>query len=293
VFGEGSPRHSGEENHAFLQTSRAAGPSQQADPGPSRQAASAGGSRGPADVGSRSSKGSSSNNSGYGVLIDRPTLNLQPSTREELDQLRRGQILTPEELRHVDGEPVSSQNIDGRYTPLSPPPRLVDPELVGAPHVNRPSFKPRLSHLSQLSTIPDADEPATVAMARRVRAEDLASRSPPQLPLPLSDPNSNRGSGFIGGLGVGLAGLGRWNWFKSLESNSRRNSRMSPLNNDADVRKSLLDPQMSEITPTQNLSLRGLTFGMGHDGNKSDTTSNRNRTTVYHDASSSSPTTPT
>ena len=84
--------------------------------------------------GSLSSNGTSStNHSGYGVLIDRPTVNMLPATTEELDQLRQGHILSPK---------------DGRYAPLPPPPRLIYPELVQqTPLLERPLFKPQTSHL--------------------------------------------------------------------------------------------------------------------------------------------------
>jgi len=87
-----------------------------------------------APSGSLSSNGTSStNHSGYGVLIDRPTVNLLPATTEELDQLRQGHILSPK---------------DGRYAPLPPPLRLIDPELAQQmPLLERPSFKPQTSHL--------------------------------------------------------------------------------------------------------------------------------------------------
>ena len=83
---------------------------------------------------SLSSNGTSStNHSGYGVLINHPTVNLLPATTEELDQLRQGHILSPK---------------DGRYAPLPPPPRLIDPELAQqTPPLERPPFKPQTSHL--------------------------------------------------------------------------------------------------------------------------------------------------
>jgi hypothetical protein len=298
-LGEGSPRHSGEEADSFLRRSRAAGSSpagQPLDPelgGRSSAPPYAGIARVPVPPsGSLSSSGTSStNHSGYGVLIEKPTLNLLPSTQEELARERRGQILTPEELRRMEEEHVLPRP-DAGGSPLLPPPRLIDPEFAWTPPLDRPAFKPQSSYLSQVSTYPDVEESATLLTARRVRVEDLAPRSPPQLPLPLSDVGTSSNSGFLTGLGQGLASIGRLSWFKNLDGHSPRNSRphsflSSPLTDeDIEHGKSLLGPQMSE-----SRSSRGVGFGMDGDRPIS-TVSARSAGTVYHDAFSSLPGTP-
>jgi hypothetical protein len=282
IPGEGSPRHSGEEADPFLQRNGAA-TAQQRD-------AEAGVRTSQAEPGSLSSNGSSSNRSGYGVLIDRPTLNLMPATTEELNDMRSGHILSPEELHRINEETVlPADNGDRRNAPLPPPPRLVDPSTSTLP-LARPPFKPQTSHLSQMSTIPDAADPVTVAMARRVRIEDLSSRSSPQLPLPLADTGASSTTGFLAGLGAGLASIGRLSWLKSGESNSsRRSSRMHSYltapHDDIEAGKSLLQPQMAES------SSQWRSFERKHGGTRI-STSTVGDGSVYHDAYSSLPGTP-
>jgi hypothetical protein len=283
--GQGSPRHSGEEADPFLQRSNGAAAAQQGD-------AEVGVRTSQAAPGSQSSNGSSSSNqSGYGVLIDRPTLNLMPSTTEELDHMRSGHILSPEELRRINEETVlpSPDHGDRRFAPLPPPPRLVDPEhaSTSTPPVERPPFKPQTSHLSQMSTIPDADEPVTVSMARRVRVEDRSSRTPPQLPFSLGDASPRNSIGFLAGLGAGLANIGRLSWLKSSESNSRRTSYLAAQHEDIEAGKSLLHPQMSETSAS-----RWRSFGKNSDVVRPISASSMSGGSVYHDAHSSLPGTP-
>ncbi|KAF5379658.1 hypothetical protein D9615_005772 [Tricholomella constricta] len=292
TWGERSPRHSGEEADPFLRRSGAGTPSQAPDPemgGRSSAPPYVGIPRVPVPpAASQSSAGSSStNHSGYGVLIERPTLNLLPTTTEELDRQRRGHILSPEEQRRLEDESVLPPNAD--YSPLVPPPRLVDPDLW-APGPDNLPFTSKSSQFS-LSAYPDADEAATLLTARRVRVEDLASRSPPQLTRPLGgESSSNRNSGgFLSNLG-----LGRLSWFKNLDGHSRRNSRTnsffgSPLNDDdLEIGKALLGPEMSETQTSRPIGL-----GMGFDGERPmSTASGRSVATVYHDANSSIPGTP-
>lgn len=293
TLGEGSPRHSGEEADPFLRRSQ----------GDAAAAEGAGeiGTRAdpsapvPPATGSLSSNGSSStNHSGYGVLIDRPTLNLLPSTTDEISRMRRGHILSPEELRRINEEtvlPSDNGHGHGRNAPLPPPPRLLDAEPSQSATLHRAPFKPQTSHLSQMSTIPDADEPVTVIHARRVRVEDLASRTPPQLPFSLGNASISSHSGFLAGLGAGLASIGRLSWLKTSESNSRRTSRthsyLGMPNDDIEAGKSLLHPQMSEST-----SSRGQSLGKNVDGTRPVSTSSISGTSIYHDAYSSLPGTP-
>jgi hypothetical protein len=290
TLGEGSPRHSGEEADPFLQRSRAAASGSKA--AATDSGARAGSSRVPVPPpppGSRSSKGSSStNHSGYGVLIDRPTLNLMPSTTAELDQLRRGHILSAEELRRINEEEemvLPADNGQGRYSPpLPPPPRLVDPARSQTPPLERPLPKPETSHPSQMTTAADTDEHATVAIARHVRVETHTSHSPPRLPSSLAEASSSTHSGFLAGLGAGLANIGRLSWLKSVDSHSRRTSRapsyLATPHEDIEAGKSLLHPQMSESTST-----RGKSFGKTSDRTRPLSASSGG--TVYHDARSS------
>ena len=291
ALGEGSPRHSGEEADPFLRRSKnGASPARPADTEMGARPGSSQVPGAPAPPSGSLSSGdtSSTNHSGYGVLIDRPTLNLMPATTQELEHMRRGHILSPEELERINEETVLPSHDKNR--PLPPPPRLVDPERSGTPPPERSPFKPRASHLSRVSTIPDVDEPVVVT-ARRVRVEDLASRSPPQIPLSLADASSSNNTGFLAGLGAGLANIGRLSWLKSVDSNSRRNSRVHSYpgtpHDDVEAGKSLLHPQMSEST-----SSRGQGFGKNSDGARPVSASSISGGSVYHDAHSSLPGTP-
>ena len=294
ALGEGSPRHSGEEADPFLRRSQVGAAA--AQPADTEVGVRPDSGQVP---GSLSSNGTSStNHSGYGVLIDRPTLNLLPGTAEELDHLRQGHILSPDELRRINEEsvlpPPDNNNDDPRFRPLPPPPRLVDPEHVQTPLLDRPPFKAQGSRLSQMSTIPDADEPVTVGMARRVRAEDLASRSPPELVRTLADVGPSTSTGFFAGLGAGLANIGRLSWLKNSESNSRRTSRShsySPTSHDdVEAAKALLHPQMSESSSSRERNFG--TFGKNPDRARPVSTSSISGGSVYHDAYSSLPGTP-
>ncbi|KAG6817226.1 hypothetical protein H0H87_011283 [Tephrocybe sp. NHM501043] len=242
-------------------------------------------------TGSQSSKGSSgtgkssaTNHSGYGVIMEHPTLNLLPSTAEELERQRRGHILSPEELTRMNEEAVIP--VDGHYPGLSTPSRLLDnprPDEGWTSHRDPPSHNrlPLTAKDSQnsLAAYPDAHEPVTVLTARRVRVEELGSRSP-RLTDSLGEGSSKNGSrGFLSSLG-----LNRLSWFKSLDSGSRRNSRAnsyitSPRNDeDVEMGKALLDPEMAELQPP----VRGL--GLFDGERPLSTASARSAATVYHDA---------
>ncbi|GLB44784.1 hypothetical protein LshimejAT787_1801210 [Lyophyllum shimeji] len=291
TWAEGSPRQSGEEADPFLRRGGAGTPPQPPDPemGGRPMPPYVGIARVPVPPpgnGSQSSGGSSgTNHSGYGTLIDRPTLNLLPSTAEELDRQRRGHILSLEELQRMDEESVLP--LSAEYSPLVPPPRLVDPDLAWGPG---PGPHRKSSQFS-LSAYPDAYEAPTVLTARRVRAEDLASRSPPQLTQPLSETRSNGNSGGL----LSALGLGRLSWLKNLDSSSKRNSRThsfrtsTPANDDPEVGVALLSPpEMSESQTSRRLGL-----GLAYDGERPvSTASGRSAATVYHDAYSSLPGTP-
>ncbi|KAG5641865.1 hypothetical protein DXG03_004089 [Asterophora parasitica] len=226
---------------------------------------------------SKESGGSASTNSGYGVVIPHTIFN-----PETLAELRRDQALTPEQIQRLEEESVRPSGGDSS---LTPPPRLVDPDLW-SPGPEHLPFTNKAS-LGSLSGYPDADEAATLLIARRVRVEDLASRSPPHLPQPLSYENgSNRNSGgFLSNLGLG--GL---SWFKNIDGHPWRNSRHAMLpDDDLEVGQALLGPEMSESQSSRRL----IGLGMANEGDRPlSTASGRSIATVYHDAHSSLPGTP-
>lgn len=297
--GEGSPRGSGEEVDPFLQRSRGAPavpPKRKggAKPGPFRRKAA------PAEVrnvpinGSASSKNSSGKNtsstgSGYGSLLDHPTIHFNPD-----DEYRPGyNPPTPEPLHTLVEESVlqASDGGDTDFGPPMPPPPLVDPES----HSSRDSS--RNSRQTHRSSYPiDGDEPAMLATARRVRVEDLGPRtSPLSSNSPLHSPehpstsDAARHSGGLLGLGS-LVGLGRIsNLFKSLDSSSRRHSRVS--SEDLESGQALLgnvSPEMSDQRPLapamSTMSDRPMSSVSARSA--------ASGATVYHDAQSSMPSTP-
>ncbi|KAG6897013.1 hypothetical protein C0992_004657 [Termitomyces sp. T32_za158] len=154
-------------------------------------------------LGSQSSKGSEStgesfgtDRSGYGVLVERPTLNLNPSTTAELERQRRGHILAAEELDRINEEAVLPQESEGELSPLHPLPHSLDPnEGWTSGNRNSASLNPFVKRPSQnsLAAYPDADEAATLSTARRVRVEELASRSPPRLVGSFGEVDSRNG----------------------------------------------------------------------------------------------------
>lgn len=275
--GEGSPRQSGGEADTFLQRS----PANQHDAEVGgRGAPGSGVPRVPVPGnGSLSSSGSSTNNSGYGTLIERPTLNLLPITKEELARERRGPILTREELERLEEEEAEFEE-KAESMPLVPPPRLLDP--------GRP-FKHYSSQLT-LSGYPDAEEAATLLTARRVRVDELASRSTPLLPMPTPQRSINNSGGFFGS-------LRRLSWFRHSDSGSGRNSRahelLSALGYDEDVEagKSLLGQPADPLEKPP--STRGLAKGLGLEMDRpASTVSGQSGATVFYDAPSSLPATP-
>ncbi|KAG6853281.1 hypothetical protein C0991_005503 [Blastosporella zonata] len=290
---ERSPRMSGGEADPFLAQTTPDSPTQSVDQGMTQHANApppAGIARVPVPTtGTQSSKGSSgqssaTNHSGYGVVMEHPTLNLLPSTTEELGLQRRGHILTPHELARMNEEAVIP--VEGEYP--GPPPRLLDylhpDEGWGPPNRDSGEQRPMTNKSSQnsLSAYPDANEAVTLLTARRVRVEELASRSPPRLTDSLGEGSSTTGGrGFLSSLG-----LDRLSWFKNSDFGSRRNSHNSyipsPLNNeDVEMGKALLGPEMSELQPPP----RGL--GLFEGERPLSTASGRSAGTLYHDAHSS------
>ncbi|KAG6918428.1 hypothetical protein DXG01_014607 [Tephrocybe rancida] len=289
------PRPTGGETDPFLAQTTPDSPTNSVDHGMTHRNAppGIGITRVPAPTtGTQSSKGSSgtskssnTNHSGYGVIMERPTLNLLPSTAEELDRQRRGPILSSEELNRINEESVLPRNDEGEYSPLSPP-RLLPDEGWSSGNRHSGEQLPLAKEGSQnsLSAYPDANEAATLLTARRVRVETLGSRSPPRLDIPLGEDYSKNGGRSL----FSSLGLDRLSWFKSSDSGSRRNSRAnsyitSPRNDeDVEMGRALLGPEMTEV----QAPLHG---GLGlFDGERPiSTVSARSAGTVYHDAYSS------
>ncbi|KAK0444251.1 uncharacterized protein EV420DRAFT_1009285 [Desarmillaria tabescens] len=300
--GEGSPRGSGEEVDPFLQRSRdapAVPPKRRggAKPGPfRRQAAPAEAKKVPMDTVSSNGTNSSGNKSsstgsGYGSLLERPTIHFDPE-----DEYRPGFTPpAPEPLHTLVEESVLQPSDDGNtdFGPsMPPPPPLIDPDS----HSSRDSS--RNSRQTHRSSYPiDGDEPAMLATARRVRVEDLGPRtSPLSSNSPLDSPerlhpgtsDAARHSGGLLGLGS-LVGLGRFsNLFKSMDSSSRRHSRLPSddlesgqallANVSPEMSQRPLGPAMSSMSdrPMSSVSAKSAASGA----------------TVYHDAQSSIPSTP-
>ncbi|KIK67024.1 hypothetical protein GYMLUDRAFT_256983 [Collybiopsis luxurians FD-317 M1] len=286
--GEGSPRVSGDEAASFLRRDHdnaamqgpvapvsVAGPSTATDP-PRHP---------PSADNSLSSNSTNSAASGYGTLLQNPSLGVFPSFGQE--HRSTGRILSPEQLRQFDDLPseprsrLSTVGEQGELVPLPLPPRLVD---VSHSHSRSLDRMPSLG--SQAS---DAGE-ATLLTARRVRAEDLG-------PRPTTDSSRKRDSLR----GFGLAALG---WFQGLgSSSSRRNSQLSPslqstslADRDIEAGRALLNAEIdlpSEMAEVPRF--RGqLGLGVGYAGNRpvSGASANSRTSTIYHDAQSSLPGTP-
>lgn len=200
--GEGSPRQSGEEHDAFLRPRDTVG----AAASPSRPRGAQ------ATANSNSSASSNSHASGFGVLLDRPSIGFTPSIPEEL---QIGQ--SPSELEHLEHKPSLPEETeydDGGYTgafayskSLPSRPQL-DP--AAAPLLGSADLPSRRSQ----SSLPGEPEEATVHTARRVKVEDLGPRE-------LADPSSSRklSNGILSAIGLGgLAHLARQSWFKHFDS---------------------------------------------------------------------------
>ncbi|KAJ8520766.1 hypothetical protein ONZ45_g2495 [Pleurotus djamor] len=231
-----------------------------------------------------SSNGSS--NSGYGNLIDVPTLGMTggayaaaygPVQQDDGDdgyQQRRGPILTPGELSRLDEEASVAHSHEMGYSPLVPPPRL-DPDQFGIRSVSPTSHRavtptafadvpPQDSQGSlgtKRSSYPvDAEEAktATVMTARRVRVEDLGPRSPlsekssaPTSPRSPTSPLLRSGSPDRRGSGSGawLAGFGLGSLANSLGRMSFFKGSDSPR-----ASTSRYDPQSTAYRPSEYVS---------------------------------------
>ncbi|KAI5894077.1 uncharacterized protein SCHCODRAFT_02623659 [Schizophyllum commune H4-8] len=156
---------------------------------------------------------SSSGTTDYGVTLEEPTL--FRGQRQNYNQDYRGSILSPEQQRELDEATSSAPSTpykqpaipesdnEADFSPLMPPPRLVDPEFG------------RTRSSSPL----DRDEPVVVQTAQRVRMSDVGPRMPrshsPILEVDetehMTPPPSRRISGqsWLGSLasGIGLSRL--------------------------------------------------------------------------------------
>lgn len=313
--GEGSPRHSGEEADPFLR--RPAPEMQEASQHRVSFVGAAATSEKPGSAanGSLSSSNKSSAASGYGSVLDRPTLGVSVTPPEQ----RRGQILSPAQLRQLDEETVLPPAADA---PSMIPPRLVDPtsprNLAPLPRMGSkssitPSIKPwemtpglGFSHQTSRNSVTssmhaDQMHEPTVQTARRVRMEDIGVKSPllsvPQSPE-ASPPSSSAPSSWKA---LGLGGLAsRLSWFKNSESSSKRNSRTesfvgTPLaDSELEAGRALLSAgEPSALRdPTRRFGVIGTLdrpISTVSTGSKSGGAS---APSVYHDARSSLPGTP-
>ncbi|KAF8872577.1 hypothetical protein BD779DRAFT_1572256 [Infundibulicybe gibba] len=292
--GEGSPRHSGEEADPFLQQS--AGPSRprsaRVPPPPIHDGSH-----------SSSSKTASTNTSGYGVLLDRPTLRIGPQDAPSIvSEERRGKTLP-----YDTHDPRARDS--AQYSPLMPPPRLVDPasHSPDLDYLPAPTYKPHHdSYVSHRSASPMDLEDAPVLTARRVRVEDLAPRGSKST---TASPVSSSG-GWMSGLGLGLGNIKRMSWFTRNSGDKAEDEAESgplllnypgssssppPLPEKSQLRMQS-QPQMSQVRLGDSL-----TSSRGRAGPDSarplSSVSARSGTsvsggTIYHDAYSSIPTTP-
>ncbi|KJA25097.1 hypothetical protein HYPSUDRAFT_438748 [Hypholoma sublateritium FD-334 SS-4] len=339
VPGEGSPRHSGEEQDTFLQQSTAGGGSSTAGPstmglgGDAVPAIAAGGigaaamtqvpssqsatrppvSRVPvpaATAGSHSSASTGSNASGFGVLLDRPSLGVQLPSMEEREESGAGSSrpLSDIDMRRIARESVLpdeyDQYVDEEYTGAyaysgdSVPPRLVGTAGVTTPLLSGDEHMPLTSAPSlarDLGHQPSLEENATLLTARRVKVEDLGPRMSPN-PSPASAGPSS--AGLLGALGLGgLANLGRLSWFNkstSRHSISEPDFTIEPfLEKDLETGRQLLSP----TDATRHVdSFGNRARGVGPDGIRPasglSARSGASGATLYLDAESSIPGTP-
>jgi hypothetical protein len=317
--GEGSPRHSGEEADPFLQRSSgprwagaaaggAAGAAMTQVAGPSASRSPANRVQPPTN-GSGSSADSNSNASGFGELLERPSLGILPTMPEHTSY--GGTALSDADMERLGQENVLPDDHDqygdpeylGAYAyspdPLVPPRLITGDNAAPALFAPRPPFVPQPSQLSKKESFSgDAEESATLLTARRVKVEDLAPRSAPRLPESPSGPSHRGSSGLLGSLGLaGLANIGRMGWFKNIDSPRQSIAEAeysaAPLSEkDIETGRSMLNPE-GGVDSLGN-RLRGI--GAGPDGTRPmsnmSARSGASAGTVYHDAHSSVPGTP-
>ncbi|KIM39287.1 hypothetical protein M413DRAFT_447231 [Hebeloma cylindrosporum] len=306
--GEGSPRHSGEEADPFLQQSSggrwagaaaggatgAAAMTQIAGPSASRSPVN----RVPAPpTGSGSSADSNSNASGFGELLERPSLGLLPSMPEQTQYGGTALSDADENVLPDDHDQYGDPEYLGAYAysadPLVPPRLITGDRPSPALFTPRQPFVPQPSHLSKKDSFSgDAEESATLLTARRVKVEDLGPRSVP------SGPSHRSSNGLLESLGLsGLANIGRMGWFKNMDSPRQSVTEAeytaAPVSEkDIETGRSMLSPEGG----VDSLGNKARGVGTGPDGSRPKSNvsgrSGASAGTVYHDAHSSIPGTP-
>ncbi|KAF8903719.1 hypothetical protein CPB84DRAFT_1823828 [Gymnopilus junonius] len=313
--GDGSPRHSGEEGDPFLQHhggAAIAGPSRAPRVPPPPVAST--GSKSSGSTANTGSDSSNSHASGFGVLLDRPSLGYLPITPEHDETT--GQPLSPTDMARIQRESVlpddeNQYDENGQYTGAyaisqdpQVPPRLVEPSattpLLGGDSDNAP-FTTQPSYLSEKSSFGSHEEgEPSILTARRIKAEDLGPRTNSES---TAGPSHRTSTGFLGALGLGgLANIGRLSWFRNLDS--PRNSRAistpdytaDPLTEkDIEIgRSGLLSPHSAGsfgVRPRLGAGVGTLPDGTRPISSTS-ARSGASGGTLYHDAQSSLPSTP-
>jgi len=309
--GEGSPRHSGEEADPFLQRSssgwaaataaRAATMSQA--PGYSASRPPVGRVPPPNNHnGSGSSGDSNSNASGFGELLDRPSLGMLPTLPEHTQV--GGTALSDADMERIAHEnvlPDEDQYNDPEYVgayayfadPLVPP-RLItgDRQSPAFPNPRSP-FVPQPSRLSRKGSL--SEESVTLLTARRVKVEDLGPRSGPHSPESSSGPHRRGSNGLLGGLNLAsLANIGRMSWFKNTRQPIAEPEYSAAPLSEKDIETGRSKVSSERAVDSFGNKTRGV--GAGPDGNRpmsnDSARSGTSGGTIYHDAHSSLPGTP-
>ena len=299
--GEGSPRQSGDEASSFLRKTRSKGPS-----AAQTSAAGAAMSQLPTELGvsravpriqppttnsnSSGTQSSYSNASGFGVVIDRP--NVFGTEQPE------GSGLSAADLRRLDQENENENVIpddpdmyeDGQYTGAY---AYAADTLLAPPRPLNPDYSPLNaefpSHMSDLS-----DAEVLTAERRRIGSLIGAPINPDIPGLPAFGGSAPRHSGILGAIGLGgLANLGRRSWFKNFET-----ERHSPDFTVEPFTELDLETGRGMLGPDSRVGSRGRRVGVGAgpDGTRpmssSSARSGTSGGTIYHDAQSSAPPTP-
>ncbi|EAU85188.1 hypothetical protein CC1G_06204 [Coprinopsis cinerea okayama7 len=298
--GEGSPRHSGEEADPFLQA-RSNRPMEEVSTEMGSRPAVP---RVPVPNTSLSSSGSSSTNgSGYGTLLERPTLGILPPMSEEGEFGPGRYQLTPDEMRRLENEsvlPREEEEYTGAYAiaqdPALAPPRLIDPDNTFGAHDDIPRLPPQVQHRARESVASNPSlgdsEDAALLTARRVRVEGMSQPG-------LTEGAGYTRSGFLDAIGLSnLTDLARMSWFTSVNSptssarnsgNSARFHAVPSSDNDVETGRGQLRPADSFGRVRDGLILFG-TDGDRPSSHLSSTSASGN--TIWHDAHSSLPGTP-